>query len=330
MRMRKVGLGLAAVAGVAVCSGAFADSYGISGIGAGNGLVTDGSIVVDGVLGDWGVATPGTANDFAPDPGVGVFSNTDWHSTEGAYAYEDRDSNPGPGVGGQDFDVEALYTGFDASTNTLYVGLITGFDILGETSYSRNYFAGDLFIDFGLEYDQTGRTGGDTFAEAPYDNTNGDTRWDLAFVLGRNGSYGGNVADASSTTVDVLGTPTFDYADAPQGNPGFHSGPLNVNSGTSYGSAQFAYTDNWGDGDHNVYEFGYTLTGSQGLAWRNQILAGGWTAHWTMSCGNDFLDVGTSLPAGTNLTPVVPVPAAAPMALLGMALIGAVRRGRKK
>jgi hypothetical protein len=323
--MRKVVLGLAAVAGVAMCSGAHADSYGVS--GPGDGFVSDGSITVDGLLGDWGVATPGVSNDFASD-GPGLVSNVDWFSTEGAYVYEDKDDRPGPGIGGQNFDAEALYTGYDASTNTLYVGLITGFDILGETS-GASYFAGDLFIDFGNDYDQTGRTGGDSFTEVPYDNTAGDSRWDLAFVLGRDGVYGGNVADASSTSVDVVGAPNFTYAETPAA-AGFHSGPLSATSGDTLGSADFGYTNNWGGGDHNVYEFGYTLTGPQGLAWQNQILAGGWTAHWTMSCGNDFLDVGTSLPSGTTLTPVVPVPAAAPMVLLGMGIVGALRRNRKK
>jgi len=312
MRTRYLVLGV--LAGVSVCSMSHAAS---NTSGVGDGLLAPNSITVgDNTLGDWGVAVPGVANDIDA-----------WNSTRGAYAWEDEQYRPGPGVGGQNFDAESLYTGFDASTNTLYVGLVTGFDIGGELS---TYYAGDLFIDFGNDYDQTGRASNlDGSAEVAYDLVNVATRWDLAFVLGRNGVYGGNVANAGSTSVDAIGTPNFTHANSPQGNPGFPSGPLSVTSGTNYGNADFSYTDNWGGGDHNIYEFSYQLTGLQGQVWQNQLALGGWTAHWTMSCGNDFLDVGANLPPGTPLDPVVPVPAAAPLGLLGMGLVGILRKKRQ-
>lgn len=308
---------MAAVAGVTACSGAHA--AGTSGLD--DGLLTAGSITVDGQLGDWGVSAPATTD-----------GNTWWvgGTTQGAVTWEDGSGGGyvGPGYGGQDFDLEALYTGFDASTNSLYVAFATGFGIEGEESGGTDYFAGDVFIDFGNDIDDY---------DNDWNSTGSPGRWDLAFSLD-------GVAH-DDTTVDVIGAPSFTYADSPAvGVPGFNSGPLQATGGTNYGNASFAYTGEytggsnyWGSSNHNIYEFCYQLTGPQGAIWRDLIVngdpgfsTGGWTAHWTMSCGNDFLDTGANLPAGTSLTPVVPVPAAAPMALLGMAIVGAVRRNRKK
>lgn len=58
-----------------------------------------------------------------------------------------------PGVGGQAFDVEFLMYKFDASTNTLHVGLQTGFDIMdtdndGFRYGNKDYFNGDLALSF--------------------------------------------------------------------------------------------------------------------------------------------------------------------------------------
>lgn len=301
--MRKMGTSLIMALCATVVFGSNAGAAGVSAVDSGSVS----GIGVDGLLGDWGVSTPGTGDN--PD---------NWVPSQGAYAHEDITGGSGfvgPGVGGQDFDAEALYTGFDVTTNTLYVGLVTGFDIGGETNSGDSYYAGDLFIDFGTYLPQTGRNGSNNHVN--YNNSGHS--WDLAFIL--------DGATSSSTSLDAVGTPNFLYSMSPQGNPGYNSGPLSATGGTDVGSSNFGYTNNWGGGDHNVYEFAYTVTDSN---WLSLLDTGGWTAHWTMSCGNDFLDAAGNLPPGThpNDPPVVPVPAAAPLALFGLAMVGAARKLR--
>ncbi|MBX3177310.1 MAG: PEP-CTERM sorting domain-containing protein [Candidatus Hydrogenedentes bacterium] len=285
---------------------------------AGAGLVS--GITVDGSIGtDWGVATPTgvNGNNWTPTNNLGA----GWvqeDSVTGSNGYV------GPGYGGQNFDVEALYTGFDISTNRLYVALVTGFDIEGETVSGINYFAGDVFIDFGNYLPDSDNV---------YDLHAGQRSWDLAFILAG--------ATASDTSLDARQAP-FVIDDSPTGAPGYNSGPLSAIGGTlQSGAVAFGYSNNGAlDGwtasqDHNVYEFSYEITDQSIL---NQLIYAdtgnnygwGWTVHWTMSCGNDFLNAAGYLPTGTTFnTPVVPVPAAAPMGLLGLGLVAFARRRKR-
>lgn len=266
-----------------------------------------GGISVDGLLDDWGVNSALINNT----------SSSDWSATQGAWVSEDTGESwtVGPGVGGQDFDVEALYTGFDTSTNMLYVALVTGFDILGETYAGTSYYVGDVFIDFGYD--------------GPRDPTHESHSWDLAFDLSSwNGFVSDDVEDPDST-INAVRTPAFEWSDSPDepDNPGYESGPLVATAGaTETDAVQFAYNDNgpWDDAwDHNVYEFGYHVTDT---AWLHELTNGsgsGWTVHWTMSCGNDVLNV--------EGTPVVPVPGAAFLGLFGgLTVVGNHIRTRRK
>lgn len=88
-------------------------------------------------LSDWGVSygnwTPG---------GTAVNKTT-------SYWVEDyvsgNDGFLGPGLGGQDYDVEALYIARD--TDYLYLAVVTGFPQGGRNGNGEQYAAGDLALD---------------------------------------------------------------------------------------------------------------------------------------------------------------------------------------
>jgi hypothetical protein len=242
-------------------------------------------IVVDGSLDDWGVSAPTGTN------------GNNWVPTQGAWASEDSvgsDGYVGPGYGGQDFDIEAVYSGFDTSTNTLYFALVTGFDIGGESLGGTLYLPGDVFFDFG-----------------------NDGSWDLAFDMSsRTGTSPGS-------TMNAIATPGLTYTDTPFGVPGFASGPFTATGGSTESNAvSFAYDNNgpaaWNQSlDHNVYEFSYVVTNASWLAELYQP-GNGYLVHWTMACGNDLLQLPVD-PAPA------PLPGAALLGLVGATIVGAKR-----
>jgi len=88
---------------------------------------TFGDFVADGDLSEWGV-TPAT--DWTNDVGA-----VEWIEPEvGSHGYV------GPGVGGQQFNVEAAYA--TADCQYLYYAIVTGFPIQ-DTCYNGKHKAGD-------------------------------------------------------------------------------------------------------------------------------------------------------------------------------------------
>ncbi len=231
---------------------------------------------------NWGVDGSGITGRDNP--------HSDWAATQGTWATDD--GHVGPGVGGQDFDIEAFYSGFDTSNNTLYFAMVTGFDLRGEWG---SYEGGDVFIDFGQ-----------------------DDGWDLAFEL--SDFFDGGAANTDfSGTVDALTGPMTTV------DPHFtDSTPWRVDTpaDTEADAVSFSYeAEGIGDAgdDHNVYQFSYVVNDSN---WLDDLLAGGegYTVHWTMSCGNDAFDL--AMPA------VVPAPSAALLGVLGSLVVFVRRRIR--
>ncbi len=229
------------------------------------------AIVVDGLVGDWGV-TPGAygASDWTPNAGIN---------------YAEEDQNPAvdylnPGWGGQSFDVEALY--FKREADLAYFAVISGFPLEGRVYGGGNYYAGDFAIDFGS-----------------------------------NGSYDFGVETNGANRGKLYGNPTW-------ANPLFTiCGPYALTGGTILGDTTFAYnnTTYLGTG-HYAFEFSIPIS-LFGSYWPNSSYTPNFTAKWTMSCGNDCLDL------KVPYVPNSPEPATAAMMLLGLSGL-AVHSFRKK
>lgn len=275
-----------------------------------------GSFLTNSLNQNWGV-NPSVLTTVTSVPGT-------WASNQGTYL--EGDGVTSPGFGDQDFDIEAMYSGFDVTKNTLYFTLVTGFNWYGEAASGGPYAVGDYFVDF-----------------------NDDNDWDLAFDLSTPASNAGPIASDPLTfqgTLDAYSGNPVGGSNPPQGYP--TSDPYRITSGTQeVGAVGFSYfrgtnptlpnTDPSYHLDHNVYNFSYVLdplNNATHAGWLQNLYAGtggsGYGVHWTMSCGNDLLDMEVDPFDGSPRDNVVPVPAAAPLGLLGMGLLALVRRVRRR
>jgi len=222
----------------------------------------------------------------------GNFGLTEW---SGYYAGDDGVGNNGlvgPGYGGQSFDVEYLGLYVDA-TGMVYFGLQTGFNLAKGVTYGgTHYGVGDLALD-----------------------VNNDGVYDYAIRFTIKSGIPTFTLEKVSTWQHVM-YPQFSVSD-----------PYKYATGTAvpatftgaYSSGKFSNNKDGGTS--------YVLEGSFDLNSLALYSGGAITLHWTMSCGNDYLNV------TTTPTPV-PVPEPGTIFLLGSGFAGYgawrfIRRRRK-
>lgn len=241
-------------------------------------------IQIDGNLADWGLQRNGNANDWLPNPALGLVEGIHYRiedQTGGLTAYL------APGYGGQAYDAEAMYAFIQG--NMLYLAMVTGHDPGTPDKPSANlYGAGDFAIDFGK----------DGSFEA---GINVKPAWD-GF---------GNAGGVYLVSEWAYGL----WAD--DAIPGYRrlEHPTSIVQGDLLGMAQIAISGPAkGMGVHTkdkhyFYEIGLSLDLLTLAGWDG----GAFNIHWTLNCANDYIMV--ELPAAE-------VPEPATLALLPLGLLG--------
>ena len=255
------------------------------------------SITVDGSLTDWGV-TPGS--DYTPLSGV----NSWIEPGIGSNGYV------GPGYGGQDFNVEAMYS--TVADGKLNFAVITGFSPEGQYANGHKYYPGDILIDFEPHYVPSGSTTPTgTINYAIETTTYSSTR--------RHGGEGAQGAGALFSNVTPgLARIEWDgvyypYEIKREGSDHHALGTLESTP------TDFIYA-HWG-GDHYVIEGAVSADvffGPGTVGGLNGVIS------WTMSCANDIGFVSQTLQPQN----VIPEPAS--LLLLVGSVAGALIRRRRK
>lgn len=187
------------------------------------------------------------------------------------------------------YDVEQVFWHYDAATNLLNIGIVTGFDSDGY----GGFFAGDLFLGLGAL--QSGNTSTLSYSYALGTGTDGVDR------LGTN-------TQNSPTWSPITESQYFDV----------EADPYRVNGGTTVANfATVEWTENseWNSisgATGNRHNFLTAQVNFTGVTPFLDILegenGGSFTFHWTMGCGNDAAHQVVTI-APTLAPEPVPVPA---------------------
>ena len=197
-----------------------------------------------------------------------------------------------PGVGGQAYDVEAMF--FDSDSTYGYLALITGFPIGGRDSGGIPFGPGDIGID----------VTSDTATVLDHQTlvTDSTTPYEFGIII---------PSSEGAISADLMDVTSWRSAYYEQHEA--EADPWLIYASSKVGNATFAYGDP--SNDHYIYEFAFELE-KLGIKYGDPV-----NFHWTMECGNDYLN----LPATVNHTPEP-----ASMLLLGTGLLGIASISRKK
>lgn len=197
--------------------------------------------------------------------------------------------------GGQNYDVEQIFYYYDDADHnnltggTFHVALITGFDPAGVGALE----AGDLFMDFG-------NTGSYSLAVAV--GTDDPGRFEDAWT--NSGAPNWTLTSALPPFTPVADPYRVDETQA---------------GATPFAGAQVAWSQH---GKHWFMELTIDVDGGVEDLLTNEQNGGGVGLHWTMECGNDYINVNDD-------TPFAPVPEPATMVLFGMGVLGVALRARR-
>lgn len=199
-----------------------------------------------------------------------------------------------PGWGGQDFDAEYMF--YKIEGTQLHIGLQTGFDVsTGHINYNgRDYYAGDIALSF--------------------DGDTSNYEYAIDFGLFTQGYTGGPIDAGSGTGIDAAGL----YSVSSWNNDIYfdQSAPYAMDAGTLEASLLSNDTGLIGESYYQTASFDLTLLGLTGDLELD--------SHWTMSCGNDYVN------GHTDLTVPVSEPATLPLLAFGTLLMLMGQRRRLK
>jgi hypothetical protein len=256
---------------------------------------------IDGNIDDWGLPAdwaqqaalkPWLDTNKPTGPSVDVVTEDNADKNSGTNTYV----GPGYTHNGNQYDAEALY--FDNDGIYGYIALVTG------TSPTDSYPPGDIAIN-------VTPTTADLWDNHPIVDYQGTTPYEYAIKM--------NLGTTNAELVEVSEWWSIYYDTSP--NPDYSiANPWIIKAGTvlrdEHGSGldfQFAYAQH--QNEHWVYEASFPLA-DLGLQ-AGDVLG----IHWTMKCGNDYLN----LTADVN-----PIPEPATMLLFGTGLVGLAGFGRRK
>lgn len=231
-------------------------------------------------------------NPLAQASPVTEFTNGDWIQI-GADDGVDIHGFVDPGWGGQKFDAEYLYVRLQDTT--LSVGLQTGFNLdSGHVNYkNKNYYAGDLALSF--------------------DGDN-DYEYAIDFGLYTEGYRHGSIDAGSNTGKDEAGL--YQVTDWNNDIYFQQSVPFAMDSGTKVADLSENSWYQEADSYYRIASFDLTTLGLTEI---------NFSAHWTMSCGNDVVEGPMTKPVRiTTVTEPSPLP------LIGIGFIAMLILRRKE